>query len=107
MYTCSAAERLKFYGRPGKPGQTRQGPGALLPFHLPLVADRQLIAAARAAAGKNLAAVLGRHTLPESVRVATLPLVRLEGAFHGHTPGSRDKTKRGLPQTDNPQDTFS
>jgi hypothetical protein len=59
-------------------------------FHLPpFVTDRQFLPSARAATGKNLAAVLGRHTLAKTVRVATLSLMRLKCALHGTRPDVR------------------
>jgi hypothetical protein len=68
-------------------------------FHLSFVADRQLLASACAAAGKDLTAVLGRHTLPESVRVTTLSFMRLKCALHGTPPRRVIAYKIGLSNT--------
>jgi hypothetical protein len=51
---------------------------------LPLGADRQFVAAAGAAAGKNGAAVLGFHPGAKSVRLGAMAIIRLKSAFrHG------------------------
>jgi hypothetical protein len=74
--------------RPGSPGEhtvkTLVAAERAFAFHLPaFVTDREFLPSARAATGKNLAAVLGRHTLTEAVGIATLSLVRLICALHG------------------------
>jgi len=68
-------------------------------FHLSFVANRQLLASASATTGKDLTAVLGRHTLPESVRVATLSFMRLKCALHGTPPQRVIAYKIGLSNT--------
>jgi hypothetical protein len=50
--------------------------------HLAFVAHRQLVTTLRPAARQNLPAVLGRHSLAESVRVLPLSLVRLKRSLH-------------------------
>ena len=80
--------------RPETPGEhtveTLMAAESPFAFHLPpLVADRELLASACATTRKNLTAVLSRHTLPKSVRVATLSLVRLKCALHGTRPDVR------------------
>lgn len=79
--------------RPVSPGEhtveTLAAAERTFAFHLPpFVTDRQLLPSARAATGKNLAAVLGRHTLTKTMRVATLSLMRLKCALHW-TPSRR------------------
>jgi hypothetical protein len=51
---------------------------------LPFVTHGQLLAAPRAAPGKNGAAVLRRHARPESMGVLPLPVVRLKSSLHGN-----------------------
>lgn len=79
--------------RPATPGEhaveTLVAPQRAFAFHLPFVADRQLLASACAATGKDLTAVLGRHTLPKSVRITTLSLMRLKCALHELRPDMR------------------
>lgn len=79
--------------RPAPPGEhaveTLVATQRAFAFHLPFVADRQLLASACTATGKNLASVLGRHTLPKSVRVATLSFMRLICALHELRPDMR------------------
>jgi hypothetical protein len=48
---------------------------------LPLVADGQLFAAGRAAAGENGPAVLGFHARAEAVCFRAVTIIRLKGAF--------------------------
>jgi hypothetical protein len=48
---------------------------------LPLVADREFLAASRTAAGKDGAAVFGFHTGPEAVSLGTTTIIRLKGTF--------------------------
>jgi hypothetical protein len=55
--------------------------GLLLP-HLPFVAHGKLLPPTRSAAGQNFPAVLARHALTKSVRVLSLPVVRLKRALH-------------------------
>ncbi len=79
--------------RPVSPGEntveTLMAAERAFAFHLPaFVTDRELLPPARTATGKNLAAVLGRHTLTKPVGVATLSLVRLKCALHW-TPSRR------------------
>lgn len=78
----------KSSARPVSPGEhtveTLMPAERAFAFHLPaFITDRELLPPARAATGKNLAAVLARHTLTETVRVAALSLVRLKCALHG------------------------
>jgi len=48
---------------------------------LPLRADAELLPAARAPAGDNSAAVLGRHTDEETMRFGAFPVIRLKSTF--------------------------
>jgi hypothetical protein len=48
---------------------------------LPLVTDREFLAASRAAAGQNGAAVLGFHAGAEAVSLGTVTIIRLKGTF--------------------------
>ena len=89
--------------RPAAPGkhtvETFVAPQRAFAFHLSFVADRQLLPSACATTGKDLAAVLGRHTLPESVRIATLSFMRLKCALHGTPPRRVIAYKIGLSNT--------
>jgi hypothetical protein len=94
----------KSSARPASPGEhaieTLVATQRAFAFHLPFVADRQLLASACAATGKDLASVLGCHTLPKSVRITTLSLMRLKCALHELRPGMRlDSYKIGLSNT--------
>ncbi len=55
--------------------------GLLLP-HLPFVTHGKLLPPTGPAAGQHLAAILAPHALPKSVRVLSLPLMRLKRALH-------------------------
>lgn len=48
---------------------------------LPFGADREFLAASRAAAGKNGAAVLGFHAAPEPVCLGAVAVIRLKSTF--------------------------
>jgi hypothetical protein len=57
------------------------GIGLLCLTNGPFVADSQLVAALRAPAGQNGAAVLGLHALAEAVSLGPLPVIRLKSTF--------------------------
>jgi hypothetical protein len=48
---------------------------------LPLGTDSELLAAARASAGKHGTAILGFHATTESVRLRAVAIIRLKGTF--------------------------
>jgi len=55
-------------------------------FHLPFVADRQLLASTSPTAGEHFTAVLCSHSCSEPVCVAAFSFVRLEGTLHKTLP---------------------